>query len=63
MQNKEEVAKTGEQIKHDIRVNKPKLVFTIDDAAFAMRYEVVLRHPATRLGFTRLNQMPVRDGA
>jgi ABC-type uncharacterized transport system substrate-binding protein len=56
VQGKEEVAKTIAQIKQDIRTNKPKVVFTIDDAAFAMLYEEVLRHPTTRLVFTGLNR-------
>jgi len=56
VQGKEEVAKTIAQIKQDIRTNKPKFVFTIDDAAFAMLYEEVLRHPTTRLVFTGLNR-------
>ena len=53
--SKEEVLKAVEQIKQDIRSDKPKLVFTIDDAAFAMLYEVVLQHPETRMVFTGLN--------
>ena len=53
---KEEVAKIVEQIIQDIRTVKPKFVFTIDDAAFAMLYEEVLRHPETKLVFTGLNR-------
>lgn len=53
---KEEVLKAVEQIKKDIRAAKPKLVFTIDDAAFAMLYEEVLQHPETQMVFTGLNR-------
>lgn len=53
---KEDVAKDIEQIKHDIRTQKPKFVFTIDDPAFAMLYEEVLKHPETKLVFTGLNR-------
>ncbi|MCK7499169.1 MAG: hypothetical protein MZW92_58325, partial [Comamonadaceae bacterium] len=35
---------------------KPKLVFTIDDAAFAVLYEEVLQHPETQVVFTGLNR-------
>lgn len=53
---KEEVLKAVEQIKKDIRAAKPKLVFTIDDAAFAMLYEEVLQQPGTQMVFTGLNR-------
>ena len=53
---KEEVAKAVEQIKLEIRTVKPKFVFTIDDAAFAMLYEEVLKQPETQLVFTGLNR-------
>ena len=53
---KEEVAKQIEQIKQDIRTEKPKFVFTIDDPAFAMLYEEVLKQPETKLVFTGLNR-------
>lgn len=53
---KEDVAKVVEQIKQDIRATKPKFVFTIDDAAFAMLYEEVLKQPETKLVFTGLNR-------
>jgi ABC-type uncharacterized transport system substrate-binding protein len=53
---KDEVAKAVEQIKKDIRAEKPKLVFTIDDPAFAMLYEEVLRQPETLMVFTGLNR-------
>ncbi len=56
MQEKETVARTVELIKQDIRASKPKFVFTIDDAAFAMLYQEVLQHPKTRLVFTGLNR-------
>ncbi|MGB0126667.1 MAG: ABC transporter substrate binding protein [Rhodocyclaceae bacterium] len=52
----EEVAKGIEQIKKDIRAEKPKLVFTIDDPAFAMLYEEVLRQPETKMVFSGLNR-------
>ncbi len=54
--SKDEVAKAVEQIKKDIRAEKPKLVFTIDDPAFAMLYEEVLRQPETKMVFTGLNR-------
>ena len=54
--SKEEVLKAVEQIKQDIRSDKPKLVFTIDDAAFAMLYEEVLQQPEIRMVFTGLNR-------
>lgn len=54
--SKDEVAKVIEQIKQDIRAEKPKLVFTIDDPAFAMLYEEVLRQPETKMVFTGLNR-------
>ena len=53
---KEEVLRAVEQIKKDIRAAKPKLVFTIDDTAFAMLYEEVLQHPGTQMVFTGLNR-------
>jgi ABC-type uncharacterized transport system substrate-binding protein len=53
---KEDVAKDIEQIKKDIRATKPKFVFTIDDPAFAMLYEEVLKQPETHLVFTGLNR-------
>lgn len=53
---KEDVAKAIEQIKKGIRAQKPKLVFTIDDPAFAMLYEEVLRQPETKMVFTGLNR-------
>ena len=53
---KEEVAKDIEQIKQDIRTQKPKFVFTIDDPAFNMLYEEVLKQPETKMVFTGLNQ-------
>lgn len=53
---KEDVAKDIEQIKKDIRAAKPKFVFTIDDPAFAMLYEDVLKQPETKLVFTGLNR-------
>lgn len=53
---KEEVLKVVEQIKKDIRADKPKLVFTIDDAAFAMLYGEVLQQPGTQMVFTGLNR-------
>lgn len=56
VQPREEVAKTVDRIKQDIRAHRPKFVFTIDDAAFALLYEEVLRHPETRLVFTGLNR-------
>jgi ABC-type uncharacterized transport system substrate-binding protein len=54
--SKDDVAKAIEQIKRDIRAEKPKLVFTIDDPAFAMLYEDVLRQPETKMVFTGLNR-------
>jgi ABC-type uncharacterized transport system substrate-binding protein len=54
--SKDEVAKVAERIKKDIRAEKPKLVFTIDDPAFAMLYEEVLRQPETKMVFTGLNR-------
>lgn len=51
----EDVAKTVEQIKKDIRAEKPKLVFTTDDPAFAMLYEEVLRQSETKMVFSGLN--------
>ena len=53
---KEEVAAQIEQIKKDIRTEKPKFVFTIDDPAFAMLYEEILKQPETKLVFTGLNR-------
>lgn len=53
---KEDVLKAVEQIKKDIHAVKPKLVFTIDDPAFAMLYEEVLQHPGTQMVFTGLNR-------
>jgi ABC-type uncharacterized transport system substrate-binding protein len=53
---KEDVLKAIEQIKKDIRAAKPRLVFTIDDAAFAMLYEEVLQHPGVKMVFTGLNR-------
>lgn len=53
---KEAVAKAIEQIKKDIRAEKPRLVFTIDDPAFAMLYEDILRQPETKMVFTGLNR-------
>lgn len=53
---KEEVAKAIEQIRKDIRAEKPKLVFTIDDTAFAMLYEEVLQQPETKMVFSGLNR-------
>lgn len=53
---KEDVARDIEQIKQDIRTQKPKFVFTIDDPAFAMLYEEVLKQPETKLVFTGLNR-------
>ena len=54
--SKAEVLKAVEQIKKDIRADKPKLVFTIDDTAFALLYEEVLQHPETQMVFTGLNR-------
>lgn len=56
VRNREDVLKDIEQIKKDIRAQKPKFVFTIDDPAFAMLYEEVLKQPETRLVFTGLNR-------
>jgi len=56
VRSKEDVAKDIEQIKKDIRAAKPKFVFTIDDPAFAMLYEEVLKQPDTKLVFTGLNR-------
>ena len=53
---KEAVLRTVEQVKKDIRTARPKLVFTIDDAAFAMLYEEVLKQPGTQMVFTGLNR-------
>ncbi len=53
---REDVLKDIEQIKKDIRASKPKFVFTIDDPAFAMLYEEVLKHPETRMVFTGINR-------
>ncbi|NLY26229.1 MAG: hypothetical protein GX049_01555 [Alcaligenaceae bacterium] len=53
---KEQVAKDIEQIKHDIRTQKPRFVFTIDDPAFAMLYQEILQQPETKLVFTGLNR-------
>lgn len=53
---KEDVAKAIELIKKDLRADKPKLVVTIDDPAFAMLYEEVLRQPETRMVFSGLNR-------
>lgn len=53
---KDEVVKAIEQIKKDIRADKPKLVLTIDDTAFASLYEEVLRQPQTKMVFTGLNR-------
>lgn len=53
---KNEVAKAIDQIKRDIRADKPKLVLTIDDPAFASLYEEVLRQPQTKMVFTGLNR-------
>lgn len=53
---REDVAKDIEQIKREIRSTKPKVVFTVDDPAFAMLYEEVLRQPETKLVFTGLNR-------
>lgn len=54
--SREEVARTIDMIKRDLRLDRPKLVFTIDDAAFAMLYESVLQQPETRMVFTGLNR-------
>lgn len=56
VKSKEEVVQLVEQIKQDIRSKRPKFVFTIDDAAFAMLYEEILKHPETKLVFTGLNR-------
>jgi ABC-type uncharacterized transport system substrate-binding protein len=56
VRNREDVLKDIEQIKKDIRAQKPKFVFTIDDPAFAMLYEDILKQPETRLVFTGLNR-------
>ena len=53
---KEEVAIRAAQIVDEIRAAKPKFVFTIDDPAFALLYEEVLRHPEINLVFTGLNR-------
>lgn len=54
--SKEDVQKLVAQIKQDIRTVKPKLVFTLDDVAFAMLYEDVLQQPGTQLVFSGLNR-------
>lgn len=56
VRSKEDVARDIEQIKKDIRASKPRFVFTIDDPAFAMLYEDILRQPETHLVFTGLNR-------
>ena len=56
VKSREAVQQEIERIKQDIRTTKPKFVFTIDDAAFAMLYEEILKHPETRLVFTGLNR-------
>jgi ABC-type uncharacterized transport system substrate-binding protein len=53
---REDVLKDIEQIKKNIRATKPKFVFTIDDPAFAMLYEEILKQPETHLVFTGLNR-------
>jgi ABC-type uncharacterized transport system substrate-binding protein len=53
---REEVARDIEQIKQDIRRLKPRVVFTIDDPAFAMLYEEILKHPDMYMVFTGLNR-------
>lgn len=54
--SKDDVQKMIAQIKQDIRTVKPKLVFTLDDVAFAMLYEDVLQQPGTQLVFSGLNR-------
>ena len=56
VRSREDVLKDIDQIKKDIRSQKPKFVFTIDDPAFAMLYEEILKQPETRLVFTGLNR-------
>ena len=53
---KDEVAVRASQIVDAIRAAKPKFVFTIDDPAFALLYEEVLRHPEINLVFTGINR-------
>lgn len=56
VRQRDDVLKDIEQIKKDIRAAKPKFVFTIDDPAFSMLYEEILKMPETRLVFTGLNR-------
>lgn len=56
VRSREDVLKDIDQIKKDIRSQKPKFVFTIDDPAFAMLYEEILKQPEARLVFTGLNR-------
>lgn len=56
VRSREDVLKDIEQIKKDIRTQKPKFVFTIDDPAFALLYEDILSQPEIRLVFTGLNR-------
>ena len=53
---KEDVLKAIERIKSDIRTVKPRLVVTIDDPAFALLYEELLKQPDTQVVFTGINR-------
>lgn len=56
IRSREEILKTVWQIKQDMRGDRPKLVFTFDDTAFALLYEDVLAQPETKMVFSGLNR-------
>ncbi|MCG7901535.1 hypothetical protein A3194_13070 [Candidatus Thiodiazotropha endoloripes] len=56
IRSREEMLETVGQIKQEIRGDRPKLVFTFDDTAFALLYEDVLAQPETKMVFSGLNR-------
>jgi ABC-type uncharacterized transport system substrate-binding protein len=54
--SRDDLLKSVEQIKRDIRSAKPRLVLTFDDPAFAMLYEEVLLQKGTQMVFSGVNR-------
>lgn len=54
--SRDDLLKSVEQIKRDIRSIKPRLVLTFDDPAFAMIYEEVLLQKGSQMVFSGVNR-------
>lgn len=54
--SRDQITQKADEIRQAMRRDNPKLIFTIDDAAFALFYEEALAMPESYLVFTGLNR-------